>query len=251
MTDTTTPDGGRRRCIIEGVWPEVDCGRYPAKRILGDDVVVEADVFGDGHEHVTAVLQYRKVADEHAAPRSPSPRPPLSPSRKGHDEPAPPESRWAEVPMIPTGNDRWRASFRADALGMWEFAVVGWMDPWQTWCADMAKWLRAGRDVPLHLAIGADLLDAAAARAREAGRQADARLLDERAALLRDESVDPAERAARAMTETVREHMRANADRSNAARYPASNSSSSSTRGALRVWVDRERAAFSAWYELF
>ncbi len=243
MTDTTMPDGGRRRCIIEGVRPEVDCGRYPAKGILGDDVVVDADVFGDGHEYVTAVLQYRKAPDTHAVPPSP----------EGSDpgvSPAPPGTQWHEVPMTPLGNDRWRAAFRADALGLWEFAVVGWMDPWKTWRTDMAKWLEAGRDVPLHLTVGAGLLSAAAGRARGAGRLADAGLLDELAAFLRDGSADPAERAARAMTETVREHMHANADRGNAVRYPDPRSSSSSM-DALRVWVDRERAAFSAWYELF
>jgi starch synthase (maltosyl-transferring) len=256
MTDTTTPDGGRRRCVIEGVWPEVDCGRYPAKRILGDDVVVEADVFGDGHEDVAAVLQYRKAPNAPATPGAPSPTPPAAPSREGRDEAGPspesPGAQWQEVPMAPLGNDRWRASFRADALGLWEFAIVGWMDPWQTWSEDMAKWLAAGRDVPLHLAIGADLLDDAAGRANTAARKADARFLRELAAFLRDESADPAERAARAMTEAVREHMHANADRSHAARYPVPNSSSNSNSMAgLRVWVDRERAAFSAWYELF
>src|SRR5215204_5505096 len=74
---------GRRRVIIEDVSPQIDGGRYPIKRTLGENVVVEADVFADGHDAISAVLRY-KVEDE---------------------------PNWSEVEMTALGNDRWRATF--------------------------------------------------------------------------------------------------------------------------------------------
>src|SRR6187200_2468712 len=75
-----------RRVVVEGVTPEVDEGRYPAKTTLGEDVVVEADVFADGHDVLAAALLWRQRG----------------------------EPKWRETPMAPLGNDRWRASFPAD-----------------------------------------------------------------------------------------------------------------------------------------
>lgn len=99
------PQGGfqihpLRRVAIEAVVPEVDAGRFPIKRIVGDEVVVEADVFADGHEPVRAVLLYRHERDRN----------------------------WMEVPMEPLGNDRWRARFPVTELGTYVYTVEGWMD---------------------------------------------------------------------------------------------------------------------------
>src|SRR5687767_3069687 len=71
----------RARVIVEGVTPEIDCGRFPIKRVIGEDVVVEADVFIDGHEALSCALLHRK---------------------KG-------SSRWQETPMTALVNDRWQA----------------------------------------------------------------------------------------------------------------------------------------------
>ncbi len=81
------PDG-RRRVVIEGITPAVDCGRFPAKRTVGDQVVVEADIFTDGHDAIAAVLLAH---------------------REGFDG-------WTEIPMHPLVNDRWTASFRVAEL---------------------------------------------------------------------------------------------------------------------------------------
>ena len=85
----------RRRAVVEGIAPEVDGGRFPVKRVLGDEVDVEADAFADGHDAVVAVLRHRPAGGE-----------------------------WQERPLEPLGNDRWRASFAVDRLGRYEFAVV-------------------------------------------------------------------------------------------------------------------------------
>ena len=130
------PVAERRRAIVEGVSPHVDGGRFPIKRIVGDEVTVEADAFADGHDIVIALLGHRPGSGD-----------------------------WTEVPMEPLGNDRWRASFGLDRLGRHEYRVVAWTDAWQTWRGDLGKRLEAGQDVTVDLRIGAQLVEAAAGRA--------------------------------------------------------------------------------------
>ncbi|HEY0788691.1 MAG TPA: maltotransferase domain-containing protein, partial [Thermoanaerobaculia bacterium] len=78
-------DDGRRRVIIEGVSPEIDCGRFPVKRVPGEPVVVEADIFADGHDVLAAILLYKADGDRD----------------------------WMRVPMEALVNDRWRGAFAA------------------------------------------------------------------------------------------------------------------------------------------
>lgn len=145
-------DAGRRRAVVEGISPQVDAGRFPAKRIAGDPITVEADVFTDGHDALSAVLSYRKTGSD----------------------------KWTEVPMSPLVNDRWRAEFVAAAPGNYEFTVTGWVDAFRTWRRDLVKRIDARQDAPIDYRIGAELVFAAAARA---GR-ADAAWLSETAAQL-------------------------------------------------------------------
>ena len=132
----------RSRVIIEAVTPEVDHGRFPAKRIIGDHVVVEADAFIDGHEALSCALLHR---------------------RKG-------AARWQEVQMTPLVNDRWRASFQVNELGRYEYTVVAWHDPYKGWRRDLQKRIEAGQDVTVDLLIGAALVEAAAGRAGRSDR---------------------------------------------------------------------------------
>ena len=105
----------RSRVVIENAQPEVDAGRFPIKRTVGDSVVVEADVFTDGHDELGAVLLYRK----------------------GEAGP------WSSVPMTPLGNDRWTARFTVQAVGRYAYTVRGWIDHFKTWRRDLL--LRPGR----------------------------------------------------------------------------------------------------------
>jgi starch synthase (maltosyl-transferring) len=130
---TPIPDDGRRRVVIENVSPRVDDGRFPVKRLVGDSVVVEADVFADGHDEVRAVLSWR----------------------------APGEDAWHETEMEPIANDRWRGGFDAAKIGRYEFNVQGWVDRWRTWVHDLAKRVDAGQDVSVDLQIGTALAQAA------------------------------------------------------------------------------------------
>src|SRR5262245_35353259 len=118
------------RVVIRGVQPELECGRFASKRAVGESAVVEADIFADGHDSISAVLRYRHEDDE----------------------------PWIEVPMEPLGNDRWRAEFIVERLGQYLYTITAWVDPFQTWYKDFLKRTAANQDVTVDLQIGAELL---------------------------------------------------------------------------------------------
>jgi len=153
-----TQADGRKRVVVEGVSPEIDGGRFPAKRTVGDQVRVEADIFTDGHDAIAASLLVH---------------------RKGSDE-------WTEIPMQALVNDRWTAAFRVKELGEYGFKVQGWIDHFETWRRDLLKRIKAESDAPVDYLIGADLIAAAAGRAFAS----DAEWLRQRAEVLRS-SEDP------------------------------------------------------------
>ena len=222
---------GRNRVVIEEVMPSVDAGRYPARRILGDDVVVTAAFFADGHDALGARLLYRHQT----------------------------QRRWSLAPMMPTTNDLWTGSFRVDSLGLWSFTVQGWVDHFATWVSDLRKRLAAqpnvaqntqdasrqsltdsataGQDIPLALRSGSILIQKAAGRARGADAK---HLLEIAHGLTRlAEANSP-----------LYEYPLSQDAQALVTRYP---DLAFTTRFApdLPLWIDRERARFSAWYELF
>ena len=109
------PTEGRQRVVIEEVQPQVNCGRYAARRFLGDQVEVRAAIFSDGHDHVAAELLYKREG-EHA---------------------------WHSTRMTALVNDMWVGHFPVDALGPWRFTIRAWVDHFDTWCADLRKRLAA------------------------------------------------------------------------------------------------------------
>jgi len=125
------------RVVIQHVKPEVDCGRFPIKRVIGEAVEIEADIFADGHDAIACVIRYR------------------------HDD----EEQWTEIPMEPLGNDHWRAPFTVEKLGQYIYSITAWVDPFQTWYKDFQKRIAADQDVTVDLLIGGELLKAAAERA--------------------------------------------------------------------------------------
>ena len=206
--DAMQPKDDRKRAVIEGVQPEIDSGRFPAKRVVGDTVVVEADIFADGHDALAAVLKFRKQGEE----------------------------PWREVPMEPLVNDRWQGSFVVSELGRWVFTLEAWVDRFLTWQRDLAKKAAAGQDLSVDLLMGAELVLEAAARASgmDAG---DLRGLADRLASSRDME----ERMAAALDTDLRDIMARVPDRRFATAYGKD----------LVVVVDRTKARFSAWYEMF
>jgi starch synthase (maltosyl-transferring) len=109
---------------IECVSPEVDAGRYPAKRVVGDIVEVGADIFRDGHDMLAARVLYR----------------------------GPDENAWREAPLeYDYNSDRWSGSFVADRMGRWTFTVEAWTDHHATLRDKIQKKKAAGQDVTLEL----------------------------------------------------------------------------------------------------
>jgi starch synthase (maltosyl-transferring) len=215
------PLEGRSRVVIEAITPQVNAGRYPACRILGDLVTVTAAIFGDGHDHIAACLLFRPNAI----------------------------SSWQFVPMAPLGNDLWSATFPVDRIGMWHFTIQGWVDHFDTWTSDLRKRLAAQpdpaapkptdipQDIPIALLIGATLLDRTAARAKGP----DAATLAAAARRLR---------ALAARKDPVYAFPLTDAEIALANLYPDLEFATLH-QPELPLWIDRERARFSAWYELF
>src|ERR1700758_3168695 len=112
------PPNGRSRVVIEAITPQVDCGRHPVCRVLGDEVTITAAIFGDGHDQIRAQLLYRRASDR----------------------------TWKSAPMAALGNDLWTGSFKVDKLGNWRYTVMGWVDHFVTWEHDLRKRLAAQGD---------------------------------------------------------------------------------------------------------
>jgi starch synthase (maltosyl-transferring) len=199
-----------RRVVIERVEPEVDGGRFPIKRTVGEEVQVRADIYADGHDLLGAMLLYRTAG----------------------------ESAWAEVPMRMVNNDRWGARFRVKTLGRYVYTIVAWVDAFRTWSADLQKRAAAGQDIAVDVLIGAEIVRAAAGRARGS----DAKKLAEVAAKLKESAKENRETAMRfALDAELTSLVNASRDRTADARYEKE----------LAVVVDPEKARFSAWYEMF
>src|SRR6266576_1214997 len=203
---------GRHRVVVDRVSPEIDCGRFPIKRVMGETVVVEADVFADGHDQIGCqILFWHDGGVEQTAP------------------------------MESLANDRWRGSFRVTALGRYGYTVEGWADRFQTWRSELRKRVAAGQDVRIELLIGADLIDEAAARATSE----DATILRDWARRIRDANERGAagteSGSAVALEELGLEVIQRYPNRQLATRYEK----------ALAITVDREKARFSTWYEVF
>lgn len=177
---------GTKRIVIEHVQPEINCGRYPAKRVVGEELVVTADVFGDGHDEVKAQLLYRH-------------------SKK---------KNWNEVPMRFLGNDRWQAAFTPEMMGRYEYTVQGWVDHFYTWQKGLKKKFEANQDIKVELQIGAQLLEDAAAAAKP-GQQ---KRLRKWAEQLRS-SNSPADAVTWATGQEVSELMHACCERQNVTTY--------------------------------
>jgi starch synthase (maltosyl-transferring) len=150
----------------------------------------------------------------------------------------PSHTSWKYAPMsYDYGTDRWYGAVALDAIGEWIYSVEAWEDTYGTWCDELQKKVEAGQEVSLELSEGALLLEAAALRATTAQHKT----LADAAAFLRQPTALIADRVGRALSEPVQAAMDAHADHSLAAQYVR----------YLRVTVDRERARFGSWYEMF
>jgi starch synthase (maltosyl-transferring) len=123
-------ESAAKRIAFEDVFPSVDGGRYPAKRIVGEDVEVWADVFRDGHDVLAGCLCWRRQN----------------------------ERKWNSTPLVFHQNDRWHASFKPDVPGRYVFALVAWTDAYATWRREYLLKRAAGADLSVEKAAGGKLL---------------------------------------------------------------------------------------------
>jgi starch synthase (maltosyl-transferring) len=127
------------RIAIEAITPQVDDGKFPVRRLVGDMVTVQADVITDGHDKLAAELIYRAVDEEH----------------------------FRAQPMAPLGNDRWEAKFPLERLGRYIFAITAWKDVYATFVDEVTKKHAAGVPTTLELQEGIALVREAAAEGRK------------------------------------------------------------------------------------
>jgi starch synthase (maltosyl-transferring) len=126
-----------QRVIIDRVRPEIDSGRFPIKRTVGEKVKVRADIITDGHDAISGLLLFR------------------------HEGAA----RWQAALLKGFSNDQWKASFKVTDLGRYVYTLCAWLDRFKSWRRDLAKRLEAGQDVAVDLLIGAALVEETLARA--------------------------------------------------------------------------------------
>jgi starch synthase (maltosyl-transferring) len=204
-----------KRILIQYPAPSVDGGRYPAKRCVGDAVTVSADVFRDGHDKLRAVVRYR-------------------PARA---------RRWSEAPLhavdAHVNGVRWAGEFVVDRIGAWQFTIEAWTDVFATWRDELQRKIEAGQH---HLAgemsEGAVLLENAVERA---GDDDDRRLIEHALRTLADPDVPEEAKHDAALGPELYGAVERWQERRDAVTLDA----------PLTLEVDRLRARFGAWYELF
>ena len=140
LRDRSPADPTGPRFLIEDIFPSVDSGRYPVKRIAGESVDVWADIFREGHDVLAAALLWRPESD----------------------------ADWRRVPMQLHGNDRWHGSFTPPAPGVYLFAIEAWTDQFATWRKEFGIRKDAGQDLSLAAREGLELVSQLRPRNRKA-----------------------------------------------------------------------------------
>ncbi|HEX7165740.1 MAG TPA: maltotransferase domain-containing protein [Acidimicrobiales bacterium] len=201
------------RIVIDDIRPRTPTGRYPAKAVVGENVVVRADIFKDGHDVLAARVCW-------------------APS--GNGKPA--ETRLA---LVNAGLDRWEGTIVPTTLGRHELVIEAWTDRYATWRHKAEVKLAAGQDVDVELEEGALLFERRAKALARVDKDGAAHLRSI-AQSLRTGKGPHGERIAPALTDTVAELLWGPADDADVARSEP-----------VPLWVDRERALYGAWYEFF
>jgi starch synthase (maltosyl-transferring) len=199
---------GKRRVIIERVKPEINNGQFPIKRRIGEKVIVEADIFTDGHDSITARLLH-----------------------KGPDD-----VQWIETPLLFIQNDRWQGEFIVDRIGIYHYTLMGWVDHFKSWQKALKKKFEAGQDISVDALTGAAYIKEGSKHA--SGK--DAKKLTEISDFLKKKK-DIEKIFSLSMSEELSNLMDHYADKGVATKYEKE----------LAVSVDRDKALFSSWFEIF
>jgi starch synthase (maltosyl-transferring) len=203
------------RIIVLDPRPVIDCGRFPPKRTVGEPVDISARIVADGHDVMRAVVKWK----------------------------APGGRRWHEAPMTHVDahlkGDTWTGRFTVDALGRWQWTIEAWIDAFASWRHELERKVAAGQhDLSGELSEGLLLLRDAAARAKSAS---DRKLIEHAIRTIEDEQTPEEAKHDAALGPELFAAVE---------RYP-DRSVNGTLEEPLEVAVDRERARFGAWYELF
>jgi starch synthase (maltosyl-transferring) len=216
------------RISIEAIQPQCDGGRFAVRRVVGERVTVEADVWMDGHDTLAVALCWR-VAGAGA---------------------------WQEIRMEALGNDRWRAAFPLQRLGRHEFTVRAWRDSFATWLDEIEKKRAAGLDLTLEIEEGSRLLrkiadHAAQHEPEEAGDEPWRHALTTQSRTLGRHGKVKEQEPAAAEADTAR--LQILLDPKTRIAVNASGYRPFLNQSALvyPLEADRVAARFSSWYELF
>ena len=197
--------------IIQNVQPQVDCGRYPIKREEGDTIHVTCEIFREGHDLLGAELLWRKET-----------------ARK-----------WNRIPMNQTnaGLDLWEASFKPGEIGMHEYKIEAYTDHFSSWVHDTRKKYEAGQTLESEVFEGIHIMEATAKRAPKEDAAKITTWVTELNALKHSR-----EQAAVMFSEPIIETVCA---------HPLRKGVETGTSEVYQLYVDREKARFAAWYEVF
>ena len=203
---------GRIRAVVDAVLPQVDGGRFRAKCIAGEPVRIEAHCFTDGHDKVAVLLRWQAVEAQEVF----------------------------ELEMSAQGNDVWTAEFTPPVPGRYRYTVIAWVDHFESWRRELERRTEL-TDIRVALQVGAELIEAALARAGAA----DAPVLAGWAAQLRKTAADTSGLADVAAMQGL------GLDPAKAAIMKRHTDRTLAASQSLELQADRKRAQFSSWYELF
>ena len=203
---------GQQRVFIENIQPQINCGEFPVKRVIQDKLDVTADIYCDSHDVLSAELLYKYQK----------------------------EDDWQAVEMEHEVNDKWKAGFSVTALGSYFYTVRAWVDHFKSWHRDILKKIDADVDYKVDLKIGAllvqetlDKIDDITEKDKNYLRKVEGKLTSEEATP--EASTEPI--LSGKLFKTM-------------VRYPVKKHISQFDK-EYEVTVDRERANFSSWYEVF
>jgi starch synthase (maltosyl-transferring) len=199
---------GTKRIIIEHVYPEIDCGAFPVKRVEGEVLKVSADIFADGHDQIRGLLLYRKAG----------------------------KKAWLEVPLYFVNNDRWEGIFQVTETGFYEYTLEAWVDHFITWQKGLRAKFEANQNVKVEILEGINLLEETHKRAGSEIKSKIRNIIN----TLKNQD-DQTSAVNMALSEETTSLAHSFPDRSNSTVYEK----------VLKVDVERKKALFSAWYELF
>ena len=192
---------------IENVWPELDCGKFSAKAIMGEMFTVMADIFTHGTELISADLKYRTKGSSH----------------------------WESVPMKQGENDSWSGTFELTSLGSWEYTIGAWVDSFATQSRNIEAWIRGGESIEPDLLVMVTMLKSVASKCNKK----EAAYINRKIAMLN--ASDPADVPEILGDPKLKSIVREHQDRKGLTVFSP----------ILNLNVERSKAGFSSWYEIF